>query len=78
MKTLLSTKDCIRRLAIPEHRLVYAYRTGKLPEPTFLVAGRRVYTEEDVRRVANYFGVDLDGLETEGESNVARNIASER
>lgn len=78
MKTLLSTKSVVRHLAIPEHRLVYAYRTGKLPEPTFLVAGRRVYTEEDVRRVASYFGVDLDRLATEGDSNVARNNSSER
>lgn len=72
MTQLLSTKQCCHYLAIPEHRLVYAYRTGKLPEPSFMIGGTRVFTKDDVRRVADYFGVDLRQLDTQGETQNAR------
>ncbi|MBI2806076.1 MAG: hypothetical protein HYX68_13935 [Planctomycetes bacterium] len=73
MTQLLSTKDCIRLLQIPEHRLVYAYRTGKLPEPSFIIGGTRVFTKDDVRRVAVYFGIDLRKLDAQGETQNVRN-----
>jgi hypothetical protein len=72
MTTLMSTKQCLRLLNIPEHRLVYAYRTGKLPEPSFMIGGTRVFTKDDVRRVAVYFGVDLRQLDAQGETQNAR------
>ena len=56
-----STIDVARLLGIPEHRLVYAFRAGKLEEPRFRVAGKRVFTASDVRRVAEYFADDLGG-----------------
>ena len=52
---LLSTVAVARLIGVAEHRLVYAYRTGKLAEPTHWVGGQRVYTARDVRRVRQYF-----------------------
>jgi hypothetical protein len=50
-----STLECARLVGVAEHRLVYAHRAGKLAEPAYFVARKRLYTEEDVRRVAAYF-----------------------
>jgi hypothetical protein len=56
MKTLYSITDCAKLLGIQEHRIAYAHRTGKLPEPKMRFAGKRVYSAADLRRVAAYFG----------------------
>ena len=58
---LTSTIQVCRILDIPEHKLVYALRADKLSEPPLRVGGRRIFTEDDIIRVANYFGVDLKG-----------------
>ncbi len=57
MKQLYSTVDLARQLGIAEHRIAYAHRTGKLAQASYVIANRRVYTESDVNRVADFFGV---------------------
>jgi DNA-binding transcriptional MerR regulator len=57
-RNLYSTIDCVRLLGIAEHRLLYAHRTGKLAEPD-RIANKRIYDEEDLKRVADYFNVPL-------------------
>jgi hypothetical protein len=52
---LYSTIDAARLLGVPEHRLNYAHRTGQLPAPTFLIAGKNIYTSEDVEAARRYF-----------------------
>ena len=59
MNQLFSTVDLAQRLGIAEHRIAYAHRTGKLADASFLVANKRVYTEADMKRVADYFGVPM-------------------
>ena len=54
MEQLFSTIDVARLLAIAEHRLAYAHRAGKLPEP-IVIAGKRIYTNRDVERAKAYF-----------------------
>ena len=56
MRKLFSTLECARVVGVAEHRLVYAHRAGKLAEPAYFVARKRLYTEDDVQRVAAYFG----------------------
>lgn len=56
---LLSTTECARLLNIKEHQIAYAYRCGKLDEPELRVSGRRTHTIDDLRRMAEYFGVPL-------------------
>ena len=46
---LLSTTDCSRRLGVQEHRIQYAHRSGRVPEPELRVAGKRIYTDADLR-----------------------------
>jgi DNA-binding transcriptional MerR regulator len=59
MNTLLSLRDCARRLGITPHRIAYAHELGKLADVECRVAGKRIYTEADVKRVADYFGIEL-------------------
>lgn len=56
-ETLYSTHDCAKLLGIEEHRITYAQRKGTLPEPTFFVAGKRIYTADDLADIAKFFGI---------------------
>jgi hypothetical protein len=51
--------DVCRRLNVPHYRVSYALLTGLLPEPAERLGGKRVFTEEDVRVIAEHFGVRL-------------------
>jgi len=55
MTELLSIRDVGRRLGIAPHKIAYAHTQERLAEPQFRVAGKRIYTAEDVQRVAGYF-----------------------
>ncbi len=57
MIELLSIRDCAKRLGVAPHRISYAHETGKLADTQYRVAGKRIYTADDIRRVADYFGV---------------------
>jgi hypothetical protein len=59
MTELLSLRDVGRRLGIAPHRIAYAHETGKLADVRLWVAHKRVYTAADVKRVADYFGIQL-------------------
>jgi DNA-binding transcriptional MerR regulator len=54
------TEDCrglmevARETGVPYWRIIYAERAGHLPEPR-RVARKRVYQDEDVRRIRNFF-----------------------
>ena len=54
MDHLYSTVDLARLIGVTEFRINYAHRAGKLPEPR-VIAGKRIYTNEDVARVREYF-----------------------
>lgn len=45
-------------LGIKYYRIAYQHRIGALAEPT-KVGGRRAYTQKDLRRVAEHFGVPV-------------------
>jgi hypothetical protein len=55
MTELFSIRDVARRLGVAAHQICYAHVQGKLPEPKFWVAGKRVYTTADLRRISAYF-----------------------
>ena len=72
---LYSTTDVAKLLGVAEHRIHYGHRCQKLAEATYLVAGKRVYTEADLKRVAKYFDVPLENTNaksanTSGDRNV--------
>ena len=63
-KQFYSITDCSRLLGVQEHRIAYAHRTSKLPEPKIRVAGKRVYSPAELRRMAAYFQVPMGGNDT--------------
>lgn len=48
--------DVARRLGVPPHRVAYLYLTRKLAEPEIRMGGRRMFTEEDIERIAQALG----------------------
>ena len=55
-----SIADCSRLLGVAEHRINYAHRTGKLPEPHLRIGGCRAYSGTEVKNLCQYFGAALD------------------
>ena len=49
---LYSTADVADITGIDESRIHYAHRSGKVCGPTYFVAGKRIYTDADLQRVA--------------------------
>jgi DNA-binding transcriptional MerR regulator len=52
MEQLFLISDVSRQLNVPPHRIAYLYMTRKLPEPQLRLGNRRVFTIEDLLRVA--------------------------
>jgi DNA-binding transcriptional MerR regulator len=59
----MSLKDVARVLNIKPYRIEYLLANGIVPEPQLRVAGRRLFTPDDVRRLAKHFGVKLPETE---------------
>src|SRR4051812_44989808 len=53
----LLLNDVSRLLGLKAHKIVYALATGQVAEPPLRVANKRVFSEEDVRRLASHFRV---------------------
>jgi hypothetical protein len=66
-KKLFSIRDCAKTVGVAPHRITYAHVQGRLPEPELWVFGKRLYTEADVKRVAEYFQVKKKPKETTHE-----------
>lgn len=65
-RQLYCAADAARLLNVQEYRIQYAIRTRKVPSPA-IVAGRRLWTRADLRRLAEHFGVDLKNAEHDVE-----------
>ena len=63
MTQLFSIRDCGKLCSVPAHRIAYAHTQERLPEPALRVAGKRIYTWDDVLKVAAYFGVEIKDQE---------------
>lgn len=57
MEKCFSLKDVARMLGVRSHRVGYAVSSGAVPEPDQRLGNKRVFTEEDIRRLAEHFGV---------------------
>lgn len=66
---LFSITDCARIVGIDEGRIHYAHRSGKISDPSHFVAGKRIYTEADVQRVADFFGVRIKNKHSKDKEN---------
>ena len=48
-------KDVARQLKVKPYRVVYALTTGLVPEPELRIANKRIYQEDDITRLREYF-----------------------
>ncbi len=60
MIQVFSTGQVARLLGVQPYQIDYAHSTGQIVEPSVRFLGKRVYAPEDVRRVAQHFGVTLE------------------
>ena len=56
MADFLTVGRVAQQLSVPEHRIQYLFRARKIPDVP-RIGGRRVFTPEDVRRIAEVLGV---------------------
>lgn len=63
--SLLTSGPAANRLRMARWRLLYLIERGDLPTPTFQVPGRRLFTEDDIRRIEEVLATrpDLRGGE---------------
>ena len=59
MQQLLGLGDVSRIIGIARHKIEYAIANGAIPEPTLRIANKRAFTEEDLQRIADYFGIEI-------------------
>jgi DNA-binding transcriptional MerR regulator len=52
-------KDVAKVLGVKPYRVGYALATGLVPEPETRIANKRIFDDEDIRRLAAHFGVEL-------------------
>ncbi len=57
MERCYSLKDVAKSLNVRSHRVAYALSSGAVPEPVQRLGNKRVFTADDVKRLAEHFGV---------------------
>ena len=60
---LLGLGDVSKLIGVPKHRIEYGLSNGSIPEPKIRISNKRVFTTEDIQRIADYFGVTIKGKE---------------
>jgi hypothetical protein len=60
MEQIYSTGEIAKLLGIQRHRIEYAIATGHIAEARFRFLDKRVFDAEDVKRMAEHFGVQVD------------------
>jgi hypothetical protein len=63
----MSLKDVSHLLNVKPYRVEYLLANDIVPEPELRISGRRVFTPDDVRRLAEHFGVTLPSAEAAAE-----------
>ena len=59
MKKFYALGDVARLLRVQGYQIAYAISTGALPEATCRIANKRCFTEDDVMKIAQHFGVEV-------------------
>ncbi|HMP03151.1 MAG TPA: hypothetical protein PKD86_00375 [Gemmatales bacterium] len=66
MDKFYALSDVARLLDVQGYRIAYAISTGALPDAARRIANKRVFTVEDVQRIAHHFGVETAVLGDDG------------
>lgn len=67
--TLYTITQAAKLLGVPEHKIHYGHRSGKLDDATWRFAGRRAYSTSDMKRLAEFFNVDVPESVIEAEQD---------
>jgi len=59
----MALRQVARLLNVKPYRIDRALAVGAVPEPALRISNRRVFEQEDIRRLADHFGVKLSGDE---------------
>ena len=59
MENIYSTGEVAKMLGVQRHRIEYAVANGHLPEARLRFLDKRCFTGDDVKRIAEFFGVDV-------------------
>ena len=57
MENIYSIGQVGKMLGVQAYKIAYAIETGQLPEATFHFLHKRCFLEEDIKRMADHFGV---------------------
>ena len=60
MEQIYSIGQVGTRLGIQAYRIVYAIKTGQLPEAPFRFLDKRCFTDSDIKVIAHFFGIEMD------------------
>lgn len=60
MEQIYSTGEITKMLGVARHRIEYALANGYIAEARYRFLDKRVFDAEDVKRIADYFGVQVD------------------
>lgn len=69
MKKMYSLSEAASLLGTQAHRIQYALVSGKVAEPEIRIAGKRVFQQGDIERLAEHFNVELKQLDEEKQCN---------
>jgi len=64
--------EVAQRLDVPPHRIAYLLMTRKLDEPKLRMGNRRVFTNDDAKRVADALGRTWVSATQEGRGTTDR------
>jgi hypothetical protein len=67
MKHNMSLREVSDLLNVRMHRIEYCLSNQIVPEPKLRIAGKRLFTPADLRRLATHFNVTLPAAETAAE-----------
>jgi len=60
MQDNLLLNDVAKLLGIKGYRINYAIVNGMIPEPKLRISNKRIFTKQDVDRIAKYFNVEVN------------------
>lgn len=60
MEQIYSTGQVAKLLGVARHKIEYGIVSGHLPEARFRFLDKRCFDGDDIRRMAEYFGVQGD------------------
>ena len=69
MKEHLLLSDVAKLLKLKPYQVVYSLVVGHVPEPELRISNKRIFQQQDIRRLAKHFGVEFDSEKKKGDED---------